>query len=156
MRFGVQAGSYMSGYATGAKYGDGGVGITARYRADEALGLEVSWMQHDPSWTPDSERVQRPLSVSVQTYAVPWTKVSPYLEAGLTFTGRSVNDNVGGELVEANNTLWGPNLGLGVEFALGKDHALNLEAGWVGYVNGGSGIANASAVTTSIGLQTYF
>ena len=37
--------------------------------------------------------------------------------------------------VEANDLLWGPHAGVGIEFAFGNNVALDLEARYTGYLN---------------------
>src|SRR5262249_25077738 len=59
---GVRAGAYSSGYTNGASFGDAGLGLAARYRVVDPLGLELQWTYHDQTWAQGTERIDAPLS----------------------------------------------------------------------------------------------
>src|SRR5690606_8099161 len=127
---GLRAGSLLSGYGQDGRYSDVGAGIAARYRPAETIGLEVALQHHDQSWTSESLRSQTMGSASVELFAWPWTRVSPYAIGGLTYTSRSMADEVrtfdGVQNIDAGSPLVGPHAGLGLELALGKSVALDL------------------------------
>jgi opacity protein-like surface antigen len=137
---GITTGSYMSTYRGGeGSYGDFGLGLSLSYRPVEALGLEVAWSHHSESWESDSERESDPLSASAKLYAMPWTRVSPYLTLGVTATQREFDDTYSDgfrtQTATVDDTLVGPHVGLGIEFAVGKSAALDFEGRLIGYTN---------------------
>ncbi len=158
---GLKGGSMWSGYFDANAYADAGVGINARYRPDEAIGLDVAIQHHDQTWSPNSERSQTMMSGSVELFAYPWTRVSPYVIGGLTYTSRDIEDEIFQtdrvNLIETGQPLIGPHAGLGVEFALGKTVALDLEARYTGYLNRKPTDASLpGALTTTAGLMFHF
>lgn len=155
---GVRAGSYISGYTNGASYGDFGLGIAARYRPIEPLGLELQWNYHDDTWAQGTERIQQPLSASVELFAVPWSKVNPYALAGLTLTNRNIQDDTGDRAtVTSDASMWGPHVGLGIEFGLSDKTSLNFDGRWMGYLNRPEGDpAYPGAFQGNMGLNFYF
>lgn len=161
--FGLRMGSYSSGYEGGGGYGDFGVGFTARFRPVESVGLEFAYEHHSETFDEQTERINNPMQASVQLYAFPWTRVSPYVSTGLTWNNRSVSDDYfdsnAGEMrvAQANDTLFGPHAGLGIEFAIGQSAALNFEGRAIGYLNQGEEDLSAStAVQGIMGLNFYF
>lgn len=155
---GIRGGSYVSGYKNGDSFGDAGLGLAARYRPIEPLGLELAWTYHDQSWTKGSERIEQPLTASVELFAFPWTKVNPYALAGVTVTQRNVDEHFDfGPTYTSNQTLWGPTGGVGIEFGLGKQASLNFDARWTGYVNKPVDDPSvAGAFQGNMGLNVYF
>lgn len=154
---GVRGGSYMGGYDNGAVFGDAGLGLAARYRPTEALGLELSWQNHDQTWSSDTERTYQPLQASVELFAWPWTKVNPYVLAGVTVTGRDVADDVGGTTVTTNDALWGPHAGVGLELGVGKKASVNFDVRWVGYLNkDAADLTTPGAALGNMGVNFYF
>jgi len=158
---GLRGGRYMSGYQQGPSFGDFGMGIAARYRAAEALGFEVSWAHHDQTWSEDTERWSQPLAASAQLFAFPWTKVNPYLSGGLTWTSRCYNDAIykgpNQTTVEAEDTLFGPHLGLGLELGVGDNASINLEGRGMAYLNKSADDQSApSALQGTAGFNLYF
>lgn len=132
--FGIRGGSYLSGYDGGASYGDAGLGLAARYRIADPVGLEVQWTYHDQSWSAETERIQQPISTSLELFAFPWTRVNPYLLGGVTVTPRNVYDNYQDGVAETEKTLWGPHVGLGLEVNLTKEVSINADARYIGYI----------------------
>lgn len=134
---GARGGSYLGAYDGGDSYGDFGMGIAARYRAAEALGFEVAWQYHDQTWSAGSERITQPLSASVELFALPWTRFSPYVLGGVTLTSRNWADDIHNPLgpVEVKDSLFGPHGGVGLEFAVGQKMSVNMEGRMVGYLN---------------------
>ncbi|MDP2316408.1 MAG: outer membrane beta-barrel protein, partial [Pseudomonadota bacterium] len=155
---GIRGGSYMGGYnVNGGGFGDAGLGVAARYRPVEAVGLEVSWMHHDQTWEDGSERVYQPLQASVQLFGMPWTKVNPYVLAGVTITGRDVKDNLGFTTVSQDSTLWGPHAGVGLELGVGKKASVNFDVRYTGYLNKpADDLTVPGAVQADMGLNFYF
>jgi opacity protein-like surface antigen len=158
---GLSAGSYNSGYKAGGGYGDMGIGLTATYRPVEAVGFELAWTHYDQSWDESTDRIHEPVQASVNLYAFPWSRVSPYATVGVTQTGRDVQDTWFDGLTEqtttTQQTVFGPHAGLGVEFALGSTAALDLETRYISYLDVEEGDPSASsAVQGTMGLKFYF
>ncbi|MBM4369971.1 MAG: outer membrane beta-barrel protein [Deltaproteobacteria bacterium] len=155
---GVRGATYISDfYGEGRGYGDAGLGLAARYRIIDPLGIEAQWTYHDQSWSQDTSRIQQPLSVSAQLFAFPWTKVNPYVLAGVTVTDRNIDQSLAGGTFQTDEALWGPHGGLGLEFGLGKDVSLNFDARWIGYVNKEeTDPAVPGAFQGNMGLNFYF
>jgi len=164
---GMRGGSYVSSYAhypgfqREAAYGDFGLGLAGRFRATESLGFEVAWQRYDETWSADSERITQPITASVQLFAFPWTKVSPYATAGVTWTNRCYNDTYydGWEniTVDQQDWLWGPHGGLGIEFGVGDNASINLEARATGYLNKEADDPSApAAYQGTAGFNFYF
>jgi opacity protein-like surface antigen len=158
---GLSAGSYNSGYKAGGGYGDMGIGLTATYRPVEAVGFEIAWTHYDQSWDENTDRIHEPVQASVNLYAFPWSRVSPYATLGVTQTGRDVQDTWFDGLTEqtttTQQTVFGPHAGLGVEFAMGSTAALDLETRYISYLDVEEGDPSASsAVQGTMGLKFYF
>jgi opacity protein-like surface antigen len=158
---GLSAGSYNSGYKGGGEFGDMGIGLSATYRPVEAVGFEIAWTHYDQSWDENTDRVHEAVQASVNLYAFPWTRVSPYVTLGVTQTGRDVQDTWFDGLTEqtttSEQTVFGPHAGLGVEFAMGSAAALDLEARYISYLDVEEGDPSASsAVQGTMGLKFYF
>ena len=158
---GLKGGSLYSGYQGATGYADVGMGLTGRYRPAESVGLELSLSHFDQTWTRQSERSQTVGSASVELFAYPWTRVSPYAIGGLTMNNRSIADEIyqydGVNKIETGQSLIGAHAGLGIEFALGKTFALDLEGRYIGYLNKlPTDASNAGAWTTSVGLVAHF
>ena len=161
--FGLRAGSYMSGYDNGGGYGDMGLGINAEFRPVEAIGLAASWDHYNQSWEDGTQRINNPLQASVNLYAFPWSRVSPYGTVGLTWNSRQINDTYTDDftgqttVATVEDTLFGPHAGLGMQFAIGDNAALNFEGRFVNYL--GVEVDDPSvpnAVQGSMGLNFYF
>jgi opacity protein-like surface antigen len=158
---GLSAGSYNSGYRAGGAFGDMGIGLTATYRPVEAVGFEIAWTHYDQSWDESTDRIHEPVQASVNLYAFPWSRVSPYATLGVTQTGRDVQDTWFDGLTEqtttTQQTVFGPHAGLGVEFAMGSTAALDLETRYISYLDVEEGDPSASsAIQGTMGLKFYF
>ncbi len=155
---GVHSGSYLSNFGPGEGYGDAGLGLSVRYRPAEALGFEAAWTYHDASWSADTARIQQPLQVSAQVFAFPWTRVSPYVLAGITMTDRNLDQPLAREpALQTEAALWGPHAGIGIEFAVGKNVGLDFDARFIGYMNKpADDPSSAGAVQGKMGLNFYF
>jgi opacity protein-like surface antigen len=125
---GLTGGSLVSGYESGSSFGDMGLGLDARYRVTPGFGLEATLSQHRGS---EGDRITTPLSLGVQAFAFPTSRVNPYASAGVTFTGRDFDDTFcdGEEYIDfvTDDTLFGPYGGLGLELAVSKNATVNLE-----------------------------
>ena len=158
---GLRMGNFVSGYEQGGAYADLGYGLTARYRPEESVGLEFSIQHFDQTFDTLSERSQTQLSGSVQMFAFPWKRVSPYAAVGLSSTSRELNDTMldrGQEVtISRSDTVMGPHAGLGMEFALGQSIALDFEARYTGYI-GMDPLDDtlAGAFSTNAGLLFHF
>jgi outer membrane protein W len=88
---------------------------------------------------------------------MPWTKVNPYVLAGVTVTDRDVNDDIGGTRVTEAGALWGPHAGLGIEFGVGKKASVNFDVRYAGYLNKPVDDATRpGAFQGNMGLNFYF
>jgi len=153
---GLKAGSYIGAYQGANSYADVGLGLNARYRPAEAVGLELAVQRYS-----DDERSHTTGSASAELFAFPWTRISPYALGGVTYTDRSVSDTIWRnnelQVVESTDPLMGVHGGLGLEFAVGKRAAIDLEARYIGYVNRDrTDPTLPGAVTTSAGLMWHF
>lgn len=150
---GLRGGSYLGRAADGQRHSDNGVGVAARFRLVEALGVEVAWSRHRDSWEADATRTTEPLSVSGQLFAFPWTRVSPYLSAGYTWTNRSAG--LGG----GQDQLKGPHAGVGLELAIGESAAIGAEGRYSHYgqlENISANLQRAGALQGTLGMTFYF
>jgi opacity protein-like surface antigen len=161
---GLRTGSYFSAYDGANGYADVGLGLTARYRPAESVGLELALSRHADDWESTAERNHTVTQGSVILFASPWSRISPYALAGVTHTDRSINDEIRQRntdnlmTVSTNAPQYGLHGGLGVEFALGKNLAVDLEGRYVGYVNDtipGDPSING-AFTTTAGFLVHF
>lgn len=161
---GVTAGSLMSTYRGGVgSYGDFGMGLTLTWRPTEVVGFEGAWGYHTDSWDEevDSERESEVLAGSMKLYAMPWTRVAPYLSVGVTATERqfqdTYSDGFSTQTESVHDTLVGPHVGLGVELAVGKSAAFDFEGRAIGYMNKlPEDPAAPFAFQTTGGLKLYF
>ena len=132
------------------------MGANIRYRPLESVGLEVAAQRHA-----DEERTHSTLAASGQLFAFPWSRVSPYVLGGVTYTDRKINDTIfldgAVSTVTANSPLMGPHGGAGIEFAIGKKLALDLEARYIHYINPEQGDPTLpAAIKTNVGVLYHF
>lgn len=155
---GVRGASYLSSFGPGEGYGDAGLGLTVRYRPIESLGFEAAWTYHDATWSADTARIQQPLQISAQAFAFPWSRVSPYVLAGVTMTERNLDQPLAHQPdLDTEDALWGPHAGVGIEFALGESVSLDFDARFIGYVNTTPEDPSApGAFQGNMGLNFYF
>ena len=156
LAIGMKAGSYFGAYDGANAFGDVGLGLTARYRPVESFGIEVAGQRHA-----DPERVHTTAAVSGELFAFPWSRVSPYVLAGATYTQRSVQDEIwldgSVQTLSTQAPLLGAHAGAGLEIALGKRLAVDLEARYIHYVNPVEGDPTLpGALTTSAGAVWHF
>lgn len=158
---GLRMGSLVGGYKGGDAYGDFGVGIVTRYRPVESVGLELAVSHYNQTFNEDTERANTSGQLSGNVFLFPWSKVSPYVTGGVTLTGRHVDDEieVDGTTadVDGKGLLFGPHGGVGLEFALGKNFALDLDARYVHYLNGAAdGASFPGQLQANAGLMLHF
>jgi opacity protein-like surface antigen len=126
--------------------------------------LEFAIERHDQEWSSANERSHTMAQGSVELFAAPWSRVSPYVIGGVTYTGRSIEDTIYDRpsdsvyTVASNAPLFGLHAGVGVEFAIGKNLALDLEGRYIGYVSGTpeNDPTIPGAFTTTAGLLVHF
>ena len=156
LAFGLRGGSLYSGYADGPAYADLGLGATVRYRTQEPVGLELIVEHNNQTFSAGSERAQTQVGGSVVLFAFPWSRFQPYVFAGATHTALNIHDDIGREtVVSTRSPLFGPHAGAGLELGLGDAVGLDLEARYVGYLNGDQGDP-AGALTTTVGVVFHF
>jgi hypothetical protein len=158
LSIGVRGGVYASGFEGLGGYADSGLGLDVRYRLAEPIGFEIQAMVHDPSFGGGADRMQAPVSGSVELFAFPWARVSPYALAGVTWTARDLSvANADGSVTTISGGNWGPHVGLGLEVALTKDVSLSGDARWIGYVNKAESDPSArGAFQAGLGVNVYF
>lgn len=157
LSLGLRGATYGGAYKSGDNFGDFGLGLAARYRFSDPLGVELQWVYHDDTWQQGTERIEQPLSASLELFAMPWAKVNPYLLGGITVTQRNVQDTVGTHLVEENRATWGPHVGLGLEFNLAERMSLSLDLRYLAALNlQPDDAARPGAVQGNLGLNFYF
>jgi hypothetical protein len=155
---GIKGGSLISG-TEHVVYGDPGIGGLARFRPDESVGLQFD-LSHHWGHIPETERrTQTQLAGSLALFAFPWAPVSPYVIGGATWNDRSVTheefDGASFTSKDSGYDQWGLHAGLGLELALGKSVALDLEGRYVGWLQRDKGDA-PGALQTTAGLLVHF
>jgi hypothetical protein len=153
---GVQGGSYLTSYDLGAAFSDPGLGVSASYRPVETVGFELGYTYFDQTFDADSERQTATFQPSMNLYAVPWKRVSPYLNVGATMTRQNYQETIGGTDVSVQDTGWGPHVGAGLELALGERAALDLRGQYVTNLSGGADQLSKGALQGTAGLNFYF
>lgn len=161
LALGLRMGSFVSGQADGPRvYSDPGIGLAARYRPSEGVGLEVAVQHHNQSWSFDTARSQTLLSGSLELFAFPSSRLSPYVLGGLTYNARDLSNVVvtptGPKAVTTTAPLAGPHVGAGLELALGDSLALDLEARYISFWAGPAKGIERAALTTTAGLMVHF
>ncbi len=156
---GLRAGSVYGGYAGAAPYADLGFGVNMRYRPDEMLGFELALASYAQN-TPDSHRQQTVGQASVELFAFPWTRVSPYVLTGLTVAGRDFSDAYYTSSVqqyESQGTLYGLHGGIGLELAIGDRFGIDLEGRYIGYMGQSTrDAALPGSFQTTAGVMYHF
>ena len=130
---GLKGGSFFSSNAPGAGiYSDLGLGVMARYRPVEALGLQVDLSHHIGD---QGQRQQTQGAASIGLFAFPWTRVSPYVLGGVTLNSPSlVSVSDTGLSVQEQGFQPGLHGGLGLHFGIGQHVGLEFEARYIGYL----------------------
>lgn len=129
---GVRGGSLFGGYEAGEMFVDPGIGLAVRYRPEAAVGLEISAIRFDPTaFLDDSPRVHALWDGSVEYFFAAKSPVSPYVLGGVTYTARRFDDEFRADgrtgTLRARDANWGPHAGAGLEIALGRSVAIDLE-----------------------------
>jgi len=150
-RLGFQGGTYNSAFYDGAAgFGDAGIGFNAAYRPVESVGFELTHTYFDNTFDEASTRQTSTSQASVNVYAVPWKRVSPYLNLGASMSRRSYDG------VDIHSTAYGPHAGLGLEFAVGERAAIDLRGQYIGYLNVADDAQVPGALQGTGGLSFYF
>lgn len=123
---GIKGGSLLSG-DNGSLYTDPGLGLMARYRPIETVGLQLDVTHHGSSF---EERSQTQAAASLGLFAYPWSRVSPYVLGGATWNAQSVLE---GDAAE-RDLLTGLHGGVGVQFGIGQRVGLEFEGRYIGYL----------------------
>ncbi len=162
LAIGISGGSIVGGYDHASPFADPGLGGTLRYRPDESVGLQANvasyGMQSD-----DSFRTNTSVQASAVLFAYPWTRVSPYVLGGVTWDARNYNDayrdfstDVVGRL-DQTDVQWGPHVGVGLEIAIGKVVAIDVDAKYTGFVTADAADPTIpGALQTGVGLLLTF
>ncbi|MCB9681950.1 MAG: hypothetical protein H6733_10820 [Alphaproteobacteria bacterium] len=137
--FGVWGGAMVTGYRGGTAVTDAGLGLLARWRPVELVGIEATVVHYDQTFDVASARRNTVGQLSAQVFLVPWAPVTPYLTGGLTLDYRATDDTPtldGTPTAVAGRALYvGPHGGLGLEVALGQRFALDLDVRATRYLN---------------------
>jgi opacity protein-like surface antigen len=149
---GVKGGSLISGSNDGGVYGDAGLGLVGRYRPVESFGLEVG-VSHHASGV-EAFRAQTQVAGSVELFAFPWTRVSPYVLGGVTLNRQVLADDFG--LTAIGDGQVGVHGGVGLELALGHTAALDLEGRYIGWVTDSAVNSAPGAIQATAGLLFHF
>jgi hypothetical protein len=129
---GIRGGSLFGGYEAGEMFVDPGIGLAVRYRPESAVGLEISAIRFDPTaFLDDSPRVHALWDGSIEYFFAAKSPVSPYVLGGATYTARRFDDEFRADgrtdTLRARDANWGPHAGVGLEIALGRSVAIDLE-----------------------------
>jgi hypothetical protein len=160
LAIGFKGGSMISSTADQRVYGDPGLGLVGRYRPAETVGLELGVQRHAGSLSSDLARSNTQATGSVALFAFPWTRVSPYAIGGVTYNAANLGSEViTGDTVSVARTMdaqWGLHGGLGVEFALGDNFALDLEGRYIGWIDERTPGEAPGAVQATAGVLLHF
>jgi hypothetical protein len=155
---GIRGGSLISG-SDGYVVGDPGLGGFLRIRPEESVGLEMAVSHHGGRFPSTETRAQTQVAGSLELFAFPWTRVSPYVLGGATWNARSeIDETWNGEsytTLENSYKQWGLHGGLGLELALGKSAAIDLETRAIGWLDREPGDAPLALQATA-GLLFHF
>ena len=159
---GIKGGSMLSGTQNGDLYSDGGLGLLARYRPAEAVGLQLD-VTHFAGVSYDGpiieSRHQTQAAGSLGLFAFPWTRVSPYVLGGVTYNALQANQELTGEgrstFSDFGHGLTGLHAGAGIELALGRSIALDFEGRYVGWLDRTS-TDPVGALQGTAGLLVHF
>jgi opacity protein-like surface antigen len=152
---GLRAGSLHSGYENADGYADPGLGLMLRYRPVEALGFEISSQEYEVD-TDNSKRLQTLTQASIEVFVVPWSRFSPYVLMGVTENDRDIVDPLtNSELAQQDGALYGLHVGIGAEFAIGSNFALDLESRFVQYGDKPEGDPSAAGAIQTTGSLVY-
>lgn len=156
LALGLRAGSLHSGYDNADGYGDPGLGFMMRYRPVEALGFELTHQEYGVD-SADSYRLQTLTQASIEVFVVPWSRFSPYVLMGVTKNNRNIDDPIsnGETIVQADRPLHGLHVGIGAEFAIGSNFALDLESRFVQYGDKPDGDPSAAGAIQTTGSLVY-
>ncbi len=154
---GAAVGSVVWATPTGS-HADPGVSLLARYRPDEALGLQLGVGHYNGAWSTEEIRSQTQLNGQLALFAFPWSKVSPYALAGATYNVRNVQSELlAGDLDQSSYSggQVGLHGGVGLELSLSDALALDLQGKYIGWMGRELGEAPGS-VLFDAGLTFHF
>jgi len=155
LALGLRAGSLVAGYKGADGYADPGLGLMMRYRPVEALGFELSHQEYGVD-TDNSYRLQTLTQASLEVFVVPWSRFSPYVLMGVTTNDRDIDDPLNnGEIAQADRALHGLHVGIGAEFAIGSNFALDLETRFVQYGDKPDGDPSSPGAVQTTGALVY-
>lgn len=163
LAIGFKGGSMVSSTPDAQVYGDAGLGLVGRYRPAETVALELGVQRHVGALGSDLARSNTQASGSVALFAFPWTRVSPYAIGGVTYNAANVG--FGGDTLASGGTVgamraldaqWGLHGGLGVEFALGDNFALDLEGRYIGWIDERLAGEAPGALQATAGVLLHF
>lgn len=162
LAIGLSGGSIVGGYDDAAPFADPGIGGTLRYRPDESVGLQATVASYGMK-SEDSFRTNTSVQASAVVFAYPWTRVSPYVLGGVTWDARDYNDayrDLSSDTIgrlDQRDVQWGPHVGAGVEIAIGKVVAVDLDAKYTAFVTADEADPTIpGALQTGVGLLVHF
>jgi hypothetical protein len=159
---GLKAGSLVSGTPNGDVYGDPGFGLVGQYRPAEDVALEMAVSHYGIALDPLNTRSQTQVAGSVDLFAFPWSRVSPYALAGVTWNSANMVDATytgsGYSTVNDVSSQLGLHAGLGLELGLGKTASIDLEGRYVGWVSDSTPESPSApgALQATAGLMIHF
>lgn len=160
---GLHGSQMAAGYDGGGTFVDPGIGLSVAYRPVETFSIGLDYTYLNPTMDSDAvtPRETANIAPNISIHAVPWKRVSPYAEFGLTASRRVYEDqwSANGEQFQTNvmGTAWGPHAGVGLEFAIGQSLSLDVNGKYIGYVNvEGDDPSAPSALQGNLGLNIYF
>lgn len=160
LALGIKGGSMISSTPNQEIYGDPGLGLVGRYRPAEPIALELDLQRHVSAFTPEVGRSNTQLSGSVDLFAFPWARVSPYVLGGVTWNALNLGgDDIGRVGVDGGSAVdgqWGLHGGLGLELAMGNNFALDLEGRYVGWLDERGPTDAPGALQATAGLLYHF
>lgn len=126
--FGLQGGGMFYG-DSGESISQAGAGLALGFRPFEAIGFQVDLMHHADGF-PGAERANTLLGASGELFLFPWAGVSPYAHFGVVQNFRG-----GGGISNGIGSVWGPRGGLGLQLAMGKSAAFDVQGTVIGWQN---------------------
>lgn len=124
---GFRGGALIHGQTDGNTYTDLGAGMLFRVRPWEAVALQFDLTHHADGF-PGADRPQTLIGAAGEIFFFPWAGASPYVLVG----GVS---NLRPEPGFGLSNMFGVQGGLGLELALGKGAAFDIEGRLIGWAN---------------------
>ncbi|MEQ1505756.1 MAG: hypothetical protein ABMB14_26210, partial [Myxococcota bacterium] len=101
-------------------------------------------------------RSQTQVDGSVELFAFPWARVSPYVLGGATWNAASFADPISGVGARTVDGQVGLHAGLGLELALGRSAALDFEGRYIGWMDERLPTEAPGAIQATAGLLVHF